>query len=291
MFAGFERKRVDTGEVTLNLVVGGTGPPLLMLHGYPQTLVCWHKIAPMLAEHFTVVCADLRGYGDSDKPAGDPAHETYAKRAMARDQAALMSKLGFERFLLVGHDRGARVAHRLSLDHSDRVERMALLDIIPTAETWPLFDKATALATFHWLFLAQPYDLPERMIGGDPDFYLRWLLRSWAVDESFCDGAAFDEYARCFRDPAMIHATCEDYRAGATIDLRHDSEGGDAKVRCPLLVLWGGRGEKSERRIDYLEVWRRRALDVQGRAIACGHFLAEEAPEETYQALRGFFWA
>ncbi len=288
MFAGFERKRIEAGEVAINLVVGGAGPPLLLLHGYPQTLVCWHKVAPKLAEHFTVVCADLRGYGDSDKPAGDSEHARYAKRAMAADQVAVMAALGFERFSLVGHDRGARVAHRLSRDHPDRVERLALLDIIPTAEMWPRFDKAMALATFHWLFLAQPADLPERMIGGDPDFYLSWMLRSWATKPDFCDGAPFDEYARCFRDPAAIHASCEDYRAGATIDLRHDAADRDARVRCPLLVLWGDRGGKAERRFNFLDIWRERADDVRGGPIPCGHFLAEEAPDETYRALHDF---
>ena len=291
MFLGFERKRIDAGEVTINLVVGGAGPPLLLLHGYPQTLVCWHKLAPMLAAHFTVVCADLRGYGDSDKPAGESDHANYAKRAMASDQVAVMAALGFERFRLVGHDRGARVAHRLCLDHPDRVERLALLDIIPTAEMWPRFDKAMALATFHWLFLAQPADLPERLIGGDPDFYLRWMLQSWAAEPDFCNGVPFDEYARCFRDPAAIHASCEDYRAGATIDLRHDAADPNARVSCPLLVLWGERGGAAERRFDFLEIWRERAHDVRGHAISCGHFLAEEAPDETHQALNDFFRA
>jgi haloacetate dehalogenase len=290
LFPGFTRTRVKTRGAEINLVRGGAGPPVLLLHGYPQTHAMWHAVAPRLAEQFTVVAPDMRGYGDSSKPESAPDHGAYSKRAMAEDQVEAMARLGFDRFLAVGHDRGARVAFRMALDHPERVARLALLDIIPTAEVWARMDKRLALSTYHWAFLAQPADLPERLIGNDPEFFLRWTLDSWAAKPDWWTKEAFAEYLRCLSDPAAVHAMCEDYRAGATIDLVHDRSDAARKLGCPLLVLWGAAG-KNARHFDFLAVWRERADDVRGRGLACGHFMAEEAPDETYAALREFLAA
>lgn len=290
MFEGFERRRVDTPGASINLVVGGSGPPLLLLHGYPQTHAMWHRVAPALAERHTVVAADLRGYGDSDKPAGGPGHANYAKRAMAADQAAVMDALGFERFSLAGHDRGARCAHRLALDHGTRVDKVAFLDIVPTFDVWERSDRRHAWTSFHWYFLSQDADLPEVMIGADPDFWLTRMLEKWGADMDAFAPEAMAEYLRCFRDPAVIHATCEDYRAGYTIDVTHDAADRDRRIECPVLALWGERAG-SARNQAVLEIWRGRARDVRGRPLACGHFLAEERPEETARELLAFFSA
>ncbi len=288
MFEEFERKRIAVGGAEINLVIGGKGPPLLLLHGYPQTHVLWHKIAPRLAEDFTVVASDLRGYGDSAKPKSDDRHESYSKRATARDQIEVMAALGFEKFHLAGHDRGGRVAHRLTLDHPERVTKLAVLDIAPTHKVFAETDQAMATAYYHWFFLIQPYDLPERLIGNDAEYYLKKKLGQWGRDESAFTPEAMAEYIRCFSDPATIHASCEDYRAGAGIDLEHDEADMDARIACPLLALWGRKGFL-ERTYDVLEVWRERASDVRGEALDCGHFLPEEKPEETYRALVEFF--
>jgi haloacetate dehalogenase len=263
---------------------------LLLLHGYPQTHLMWHKVAPVLAERFTVVCPDLRGYGDSARPPSDPAHEVYCKRSNARDMVAVMRALGFERFLLAGHDRGGRVAHRLALDHPERLEKLAVLDIVPTRTLFRATNQAIAQGYYHWFFLAQPYDLPERLIGGDPVYYLHWMLGRWGTGLEHFAPAALAEYERCFRDPAVIHASCEDYRAAATIDLEHDeADLATKKIDCPLLALWGARG-LMERHFDVLATWRERAGgEVSGRALACGHFLPEELPEETAAELLAFF--
>ncbi len=274
------------GEVNLRL--GGEGPPLVLLHGYPQTHVMWHRLAPALAERFTVICPDLRGYGDSAKPPGGAGHELYAKRAMARELVEVMDSLGIGRFNLAGHDRGARVAHRLCLDFPERVRRACVMDIAPTLTMYRQTDMAFANAYFHWFFLIQPYDLPERMIGADPAGWLRHCLGAWGKSgmEVF-DPRALAEYERCF-DPAGIHATCEDYRAAASIDLAHDEADAAARIDCPLLVLWGDKGVV-HRSYDVLAVWRAKAETVEGRALPCGHFVPEEAPEETLAALRAFF--
>ncbi|MCE2482032.1 MAG: alpha/beta hydrolase [Alphaproteobacteria bacterium] len=290
MFEGFERRRVDAPGASINLVVGGSGPPLLLLHGYPQTHAMWHRVAPALAERHTVVAADLRGYGDSDKPAGGPGHANYAKRAMAADQAAVMDALGFARFSLAGHDRGARCAHRLALDHGRRVDKVAFLDIVPTFDVWERSDRRHAWTSFHWYFLSQDADLPEVMIGADPDFWLTRMLEKWSADMDAFAPEAMAEYLRCFRDPAAIHATCEDYRAGYTIDVDHDAADRDRRIECPVLALWGERAG-SARNQSVLEIWRGRARDVRGRPLACGHFLAEERPEETVRELLAFFSA
>lgn len=287
MFEGFEQRRVATGGTEINLRLGGRGPALLLLHGYPQTHVMWHRIAPRLAERFTVVCADLRGYGDSGRPESGPDHAAYSKRAMAQDMAEVMTALGFERFSVVGHDRGARVTHRLLLDHGARVEKAAVLDIAPTLDMYECTDRAFAEAYYHWFFLIQPFDLPERMIGADPDYYLEKKIGKWSKVGGCFDAEALAEYKRCFRAPGTIHATCEDYRAAAGIDLEHDRADRDRKIAVPLLVLWGKLGV-IERCYDVLALWSARAERVSGRALPCGHFLAEEAPEETLEALLAF---
>ena len=288
MFDGFDHQRIETSEASINLVVGGSGPPLLLLHGYPQTHLKWHKIAPQLAEDFTVVATDLRGYGDSSKPPTDSSHTPYSKRSMARDQTEVMKSLGFDRFNLAGHDRGGRVAHRLALDQTDCVQRLALLDIIPTRAAFNAVDRNVATTSFHWFFLIQPDEFPERMIGHDPEFFLRSQMSKWSRDMSVFPDAVMHEYIRCFNQPETIHAACEDYRAGATIGLVHDEADFGRKLTCPLLVLWGAGGIMTKL-FDPLEVWQDYAEDVSGWAIECGHFLAEEEPEQTCQALREFF--
>jgi len=292
MFEGFQQQRIDTGEVTINARVGGNGPPVLLLHGYPQAHAMWHAVAPRLAERFTVVCTDLRGYGDSGKPpggpqAGDPDHNNYSKRTMAADQVAVMSELGFENFAVIGHDRGGRVAHRMCLDHPGKIGRAAVLDIAPTHKMFADMNREIAMGYWHWTWLAQPFDLPERMIGADPIWFLDGRLGGWGTGLDTYHPDALADYRRCFADSATIHASCEDYRAGATIDLAHDEADMDHKIACPLLVLWGGRG-LVDKWFDPLAVWRERADDVRGGAIDAGHFLAEEKPEETAAALLDF---
>lgn len=288
MFEGFELEMIETAEATIQVRHGGSGPPLLLLHGHPQTHVMWHLVAPRLAEEFTVVCPDLRGYGDSSKPATTDDHAPYSKRAMARDQVAVMQQLGFEQFAVAGHDRGGRVAYRMALDHPERVTRLAVLDILPTGEHFRRADMAFGMGYWHWFFLAQPYDLPERMIGADPDFF--YLTRRREAAEVF-HPEALAEYSRCWNDPATIHAMCEDYRAAAAIDFALDeADRGKRRIECPLLALWGARGPMNNW-YDVPAIWRDWADDVSGRAIDSGHYLAEEAPEETYAALRDFFLA
>jgi haloacetate dehalogenase len=287
LFPGFASRRVVTSGAEIACVVGGSGPPLLLLHGYPQTHAMWHRIAPRLAERFTVVASDLRGYGDSSKPDGGSRHENYAKRAMAADQVEVMRELGFARFRLAGHDRGARVAHRLTLDHPGAVERVAVFDISPTRIMYGRTDQVFATAYYHWFFLIQPFDLPERMIGADPVWYLHKKLGGWGTGMAHFDPRALAEYERCFRDPATIHATGEDYRAAASIDLEHDALDADKRIACPLLALWGAKGVV-HRLFDPIADWRSVADDVRGRALPCGHYLAEEAPEATLAELGAF---
>lgn len=288
MFEGFERRDIATRETNIHVVVGGSGPPLLLLHGYPQTHVMWHKIAPALAERFTVVASDLRGYGDSGKPASDPAHFPYSKRAMAQDQVEVMESLGFRSFSVAGHDRGGRVGHRMALDHEDRVEKLAVLDIVPTHKIFSTVNKSVATGFYHWFFLIQGNGLPETLIGHDPAYYLQAKLRQWAGDVRAFDRRAIAEYIRCFSNPAAIHASCEDYRAAASVDLQHDEADIDRKVTCPLLVIWGEKG-LMDRDFDVPATWRERAWDVRGRKLACGHYLAEEKPDETLSELLSFF--
>lgn len=288
----FTLHRIEANGITHAVRIGGEGPPLLLLHGYPQTHVCWHRLAPHLSQTHTLIMPDLRGYGASDKPPGDAAHETYAKRTTAADLAALMTALGHDRFQVIGHDRGARVTHRLCLDHAARVTRAAVLDIVPTHTIFATLNRAVGLAYYHWLFLAQPHPLPETLIGANPDFYLEWKLGAWGTGLSAYDPRALEEYRRAFRDPAHIHAFCEDYRAAATIDLDHDEADRDARVTCPLAVLWGKNG-LMEKNYDVLETWRAKAENVSGRAVNAGHFLPEENPTDTLAALKecGFDFA
>jgi haloacetate dehalogenase len=289
LFPGFTPQRISTSGAKIDCVIGGNGPPLLLLHGYPQTHAMWHRIAARLASRFTVVCSDLRGYGDSGKPEGGEHSVNYSKRAMAVDQVDLMRALGFARFRLAGHDRGGRVAHRLCLDHPDSVERVAVLDISPTRIMYGRADTAFATAYYHWFFLIQPFDLPERLIGSDPVYYLHRKLAGWgSAGLSIFDPGALAEYERCFSDPATIHASCEDYRAAAGIDLDHDAADAQLRVTCPLLVLWGENGVVN-RLFDPIADWRRVATDVRCQSLPSGHYLAEEAPDQTLAELGAFF--
>jgi len=282
MFEGFELSMVDIGEVVLRVRYGGNGPPLLLLHGHPQTHVMWHKIAPRLAKDFTVVAADLRGYGKSSKPPSTPDHTPYSKRVMALDQITLMRQLGFERFHVVGHDRGGRVAYRMALDHPEQVERLAVLDIIPTGEAFRRTNMEFALGYWHWFFLSQPYDLPEKMINANPENYYFRKNRDLFAPEALAD------YLEAVHNPETVHAVCEDYRAAATIDTELDeADRSKRKISCPTLALWG-RQAKLEELYNVMAIWRDWADDVQGYGINCGHYLAEEAAEETYTALHNF---
>ena len=291
MFEGFTQQRIATDGAEINLVTAGAGPPLLLLHGYPQTHVMWHKIAPRLAERFTVVVPDLRGYGDSSKPPAGENHINYAKKTMAADNVQVMQALGHERFFVAGHDRGARVTYRMAYLFPDHVERACVIDVTPTVEQYALAaNRRAAVAMYHWFFLAQPSPFPERLIGADPEYYLRFSIESWAGDAGAVTPEAWAEYIRCFSDPETIRATCDCYRAGATIDCDVDEAQREAgeKISVPLLILWGDRGGawNADRTMD---VWRNWASDVRGQAIPGGHFCPEEAPDETYEALVDFF--
>ena len=288
-FPGFERRRVATSGAEINLVIGGSGPPLLLLHGYPQTHVMWRKIAPRLAAEFTLVIPDLRGYGDSSKPLSTPDHANYSKRALAQDQVETMAALGFERFRVAGHDRGARVTHRLLRDHPERIERAALLDIVPTLYRFETIDQKAATGSFHWFFLIQPAPFPERMIAAECELFLQKMLGLSGTPGAH-EPEAYAEYLRCFRNPETIRATCDEYRAGATIDLAHDRADRGRKLAMPLLVLWGQRSGQGSG-YDMLAVWREHAEDVRGQPIASGHFIPEEKPDDAYRALRDFFSA
>ena len=261
------------------------------MHGNPFTHLSWHKFAPRLAQEFTVVATDLRGYGDSEKPPGGADHSGYSFRAMAQDQVEVMAALGFPRFYAAGHDRGARVLHRMCLDHPDKVARAAILDIIPQHHLFNHVTKAWATASYHWFFMIQPYDLPERLMSADPDFYITRKLAKTAQGLSFFGKEALEDYKRCFRNPATVHAMCEDYRATATVDFAMDTEDFAAgrKIACPTLLLWGATGAVG-RNHQPAEVWKDYAADIRGaKALPCGHYLSEEAPEETYAELRAFF--
>jgi len=284
----FRQKTIQLDDVLINLRIGGNGPPLLLLHGYPQTHLMWHQVAPFLGDYFTVICPDLRGYGGSSKPVGNKDHSNYSKRVMAKDQVQLMSKLGYEKFSVAGHDRGGRVAHRMALDYPDQIEKIAVLDIAPTLTMFEATDQAFATGYYHWFFLIQPDGLPEHMIGLDPDYYVREKLKRWSGRDFAFKPEVVSQYCRCFRDPAAIHASCEDYRAAATIDLAHDREDVEHKIANPLLILWGKQGFV-EQRFDVLGCWREKATNVKGHFLHCGHFLAEEKPLELSAAFIEFF--
>ncbi|MGE5462159.1 MAG: alpha/beta fold hydrolase [Syntrophothermus sp.] len=282
MFEGFKLSMVDIGDAVIRVRHGGDGPPVLLLHGHPQTHMMWHKIAPLLARDFTVIAADLRGYGQSSKPASTPDHFPYSKRVMAMDQITLMGYFGFDEFSVVGHDRGGRCAYRMALDHPNRVRRLAVLDIIPTGEAYWRTNMEFAMGYWHWFFLSQPEDFPEKMINANPENYYFRKGR-----EKF-DPEALADYLEAVHNPETIHAICEDYRAAATIDTQMDAaDRGKQKISCPTLVLWGQQAKLNEW-YDVLAIWREWAANVQGHAINCGHYLAEEAPEETYAALHAF---
>lgn len=286
LFPGWERFDVDAGGVSIRGVAGGSGPPVLLLHGYPQTHAMWHRVAPRLAGRFRVVAADLRGYGASSKPATAPDHAPYAKRAMGADMVALMERLGHRRFAVGAHDRGARVAHRMALDHPERVSRLALLDVAPTREMYAGATDAFARAYWHWFFLIQPAPLPERMIGADPRGF--WLAKcgDGAVGLSPFSEAALAAYLDAFT-PEVVHASCEDYRAAAAIDVAHDDADGARRLPQPLLALWGADGVVG-RCFDCLALWRERAADVRGGALPGGHYLAEERPDLVAGRFRAF---
>lgn len=287
-FEGFTLSTIDTGDVALRVRHGGSGPPLLLLHGCPQTHMMWGKIAGELMRDFTVVAPDLRGYGKSGKPPAGVDNANYAKRAMARDALALMAQLGFDRFNVAGHDRGGRVAYRLALDHPRAVERLSILDIVPTGDTWARADYRFALSYWHWSFLAQPSPFPERAIGatGAEAFFFEGMFRG---SRTIFDEEAYADYAEALRDPEVVRAICEDYRAGARFDRRLDLEQrGKVVVQCPVQILWGGKGAVGNW-YDVLDIWRPWAPDLRGEALDCGHFLAEEKPAETLAAFRSFF--
>jgi haloacetate dehalogenase len=284
VFDGFETTEIDTGAARIHVRRAGSGPPLLLMHGYPQTHAMWHRLAPALAEDFTVVVTDLRGYGASSKPESTRDHWPYTKRAMAGDQVAVMHALGFDRFAVCGHDRGARVGYRMALDHAERVTRLAVLDIVPTGEVLTRADRAFGLGYWHWFFLAQPSPLPERMIGADPDAYYRHF------DADFFDPEAVAAYRRAIDDPDTIRAMCEDYRAGAGLDVEHDlaDKSRQRRIACPLLALWGGRWYLEDW-YDVLAIWREWADDVSGHAVDAGHYIVEERPDDVLADLRAFF--
>ena len=291
MFKGFTLEMIETPETAIRVRHGGCGPPVLLLHGHPQTHFMWHKVAPLLASEFTVVAADLRGYGQSSKPRSTPDHESYSKRAMARDQLAVMRTLGFDRFAVVGHDRGGRCAYRMALDFPDNVVRLAVLDIVPTFEAFRRTDMKFALAYWHWFFMAQPFDLPEHLIGQDPEWYFRHR-KGPQVSAPF-DSDAEKDYLEAYLMPETRHAMCEDYRAGATIDYALDESDyrSGRKIQCPLLALWAAQGDLGNL-YNVLDVWREWcASTVEGSPLQCGHYLAEEAPAETHYALRRFLAA
>jgi haloacetate dehalogenase len=289
-FDGFKLEHVQVTDGALRLRRAGSGPPLLLLHGNPQTHAMWHKVAPVLAADFTVICPDLRGYGGSMKPPATADHAPYAKRAMARDMVELMQKLGFPKFAIVAHDRGARVSHRLCLDHPDRVERLAVLDIIPTIEHFERADMAFGLGYYHWFWFAQPHPFPENIISAAPEAWFRAHTSREPKDDGFFHPRALADYLAAARTPEMIRGMCEDYRAAATIDLEHDRDSrarGD-RIRCPMLALWGSKG-KIAAWYDALAIWRRYCSgEVTGGPVPSGHYVAEEAPQAVLDALRPF---
>ena len=290
-FPGFTLETITVGDGPIRLRRGGSGPPLLLLHGNPQTHAMWHAVAPKLAERFTVICPDLRGYGGSLKPPATADHAPYAKTAMARDMVEVMQHFGFERFLVGSHDRGARVAHRLALDFPDRVLKLAVLDIVPTIEHFERADMSFGLGYYHWFWFAQPHPFPEVIINAAPEAWFRAHTSREPKDDGFFHPEALADYLACARNPDMIRGMCEDYRAAATIDLEDDRATRTAgrKVACPMLVLWGAKG-KIGKWYEPLTIWRQYcAADLTGGPVNSGHYLAEEAPEEVLAAFARFF--
>jgi len=290
-FPGFTLEHIAVAAGALRLRRGGSGPPLLLLHGNPQTHAMWHKVAPELAKRYSVYCPDLRGYGGSFKPPPTADHAPYAKREMAKDMAELMAHLGHETFLVAAHDRGARVAHRLALDHPQRVRKLALMDIVPTLEHFERTDMAMAMGYYHWFWFAQPHPFPESLISAAPDAWWRAHTSREPRPPDFFDREALADYLSAIHDPRMIEGMCEDYRAAATLDLEHDraSRAAGEKIRCPLLVLWGKKA-RIEAWYDALAIWKQYcSAQVSGRPVDSGHYLAEEAPGEVLAQLGEFF--
>jgi haloacetate dehalogenase len=290
LLTNFKHVHMDVNGVTINLRHGGSGPPLLLLHGYPQTHVTWHAIADELAKHYTIVMPDLRGYGHSSKPAGLPDHSNYSKRTMALDMVEVMRTLGYDSFYLCGHDRGGRVSHRLALDYPQAVKKLMVIDISPTRTMYDETDQAFATLYYHWFFLIQPKPLPETLIGGNARFYLKYTLGGWgSAGTSFFDPHALAEYERCFCTPEAIHAACEDYRASATIDLEHDLSDDAGGIACPVHVLWGERGVVG-RLFHPIEDWQEKCrMTVTGNSLPAGHFIPEEVPGLLLEEMRAFF--
>jgi haloacetate dehalogenase len=290
VFEGFETLDLATDRGSIHARVGGSGPPLLLLHGYPQTHLMWHAAAALLAQHFTVVATDLSGYGQSLRPPPAGDHLPHSKRALAIDQVQAMQSLGHGRFAVAGHDRGARVAYRMALDHPQRVSALVVLDIVPTAEVWSRADDRLALAYWHWGFLAQPAPLPERLIGGDPAAYFEHHLRVIGLGRA--PGRYPEEVLSVYRaqleDPGAVEAICEDYRAGASIDRQHDEDDRGRAIECPVLTLWGRQGALELLYGDVLAVWRSWARDVRGRGLDASHFLVEDRPEEVAEEMVAF---
>ena len=291
LFPGFQSQTLKTKDAEIFMRLGGEGPPLLMLHGYPQTHHAWHRIAPVLAEHFSLVIADLRGYGQSSCPPSDADHFAYSKRAMGGDMVEIMGQLGHERFFLLGHDRGARVSYRMALDNPDAIERLVLLDILPTHTMWQTMSHGLAMSAYHWPFLAQPHPMPETLIGKTPEYYVDYTLASWTLAKnlSIFDATALDHYRALLTSEDSLHGVCEDYRAGETYDVKADEADLQAgrKIAAPTLVLWG-TDYVAKRAGNPLDVWREWCVDVRGNSVVSGHFLAEEAPEETLAAVLPF---
>jgi len=287
--SGFEIQTMHANNISINVATAGSGPAVLLLHGHPQTHVVWRHIAPRLVSAgFSVVAPDLRGYGDSEKPASDTSHSSYSKRVMAADQVALMQNLGFETFSVVGHDRGGRVAHRLCLDHPSCVEQVAVLDIAPTATMYALTDKEFATRYFWWFFLIQPFDFPERLIGSDPEYFLRRHIAGQVKIQGSVSEEILQEYLRSYQSPETIHAICEDYRASATIDLKHDEQDAATKIQAPLLAIWGDQSVVGNL-YDVQATWQEKATNVVGYALPCGHSIPEECPSELAKFLIDFF--
>ena len=292
----FRTAEIETGETRIFVRWLGSGPPILLLHGFPQTHLMWRSVAPALARGFTVVCADLRGYGQSGCPASTPDHAPYAKRAMARDMVTVMERLGFPRFSIAGHDRGGRVAYRMALDHPDRVARLAVLDVVPTETAWARADARFALGFWPWSLLAQPAPLPERILAAAPEAIVDDALGGWGSPSAVFPPEVRAAYVRALGDATHAHAICEEYRAAATIDREHDQadRADGRRILCPLLVLWSAHGALDTwyaAESGPVALWQAWADDVQGRALAGGHFFPEEIPEQTAEALSRFFSA
>ena len=285
-FPGFKQISIKTSGATINGVMGGSGPPLLLLHGYPQSHLEWHKIAPMLTKNYTVVATDLRGYGDSSIPEDGINHFGYSKRATAQDQVEVMEQLGFKSFSVAAHDRGARVGHRMALDHPTKVQKLVVMDIVPTHKLYASTNKEFASAYWHWFFLIQDAPLPETLLSNNASFFFKERV-FYGMIPKFIPEEIYKEYLRHFKNPANMHAMCEDYRAGATIDLEHDEQDMNVKITCPVLALWGANGVMGTQ-FNVIETWRERALNVSGKSLPCGHWLPEQLPEQVYEELNKF---